>query len=69
MSDLIYLKAVYKNGILTLQRDKYIEDGWYIENFGNTWKVFEIPQYGGEPQYIGHYPSFTAAYKATESLA
>ena len=65
---VVEFKATYENGILTLQRNKYIEDGWYIENFNGNWKLFEIPQYGGEVQFVGKYPSFEAAYKQAIEL-
>ena len=62
------LHATYKDGILTLQRRKYIEDGWYIESVAGVWKLFYIPQYGGEPQFIGSYTSFKAAYEKALTL-
>ncbi len=60
---MIKLHASYCDGVLRIQKAPYIEDGWYIENFADGWTLFEIPLYGGQPQEIGKYPSFEAAYK------
>ena len=65
---MVELRATYSEGILRLQPHKYIEDGWYIEYSGAGWNLFEIPIYGGEPQHIGHYPSFNAAYNKAIKL-
>jgi hypothetical protein len=65
---MVELSASYENGILTIKRKKYIEDGWYIENFGKNWKLLEI-QYGGEPEEVSRHESFESAYKAALQLA
>lgn len=63
------LFAIYdSDGILTIQRAEYIEDGWYIKNICDSWILFEIPQYGGEAQFIDNYPDFHTAYKAAKEL-
>ncbi len=65
---MIRLKASYENGVLTIQSHAYSEDGWYIESFGGVWKLFEIPQHGGQPQFIDKFNSFTTAYDKAINL-
>lgn len=62
------LSAFYEDGKLTLQKKDYIEDGWYIEQNGNYWKLFEIPQYGGQPEEIGNYGSLGTALERADEL-
>jgi hypothetical protein len=56
-------------GVLTTQRAPYIEDGWYIETHTDgQFKVFEIPQYGGESCEQGAFTSFKLAYEFALAL-
>lgn len=65
MDKKIKLIAKYCNGILTIES---LLSSWYIEFSGVTWKVFEYPEFGGNPQFVGVYPSFNIAYKKAISL-
>lgn len=44
---------------LTIQRSRYIEDGWYIVYKENQekypWELYEIPQFGGEEHLYDRY--------------
>jgi len=53
--------AIFKDNKLTIQRAKYIEDGWYIEIEGNKFTVYEIPEGGGKEQLIGTFNSIETA--------
>lgn len=56
-------------GILTTQRAPYIEDGWYIESHSDgSFKVFDIPEHGGENSEHGEFVSFAQAYEFALSL-
>ena len=54
---------------ITFQRDKYIEDGWYVEQIGKNITLWEIPQGGGEPMRIGSYCDLISAIKAGTELS
>ena len=56
-----------ESGIMTIQRAEYIEDGWYVE-IGEKFNVFEIPQYGGDPQHIAEYDNIKDAMDLALSL-
>ncbi len=52
------------DGLLIIQSASYIEDGWFIKCFDDeTFEVYEIPQYGGEEEFL---KKFTNIYKALE---
>lgn len=56
-------------GILRTQPAPYIEDGWFIETHPDgTFKVCEIPQYGGDSCVQGEFTSFQLAYEFALSL-
>jgi hypothetical protein len=57
----------YKDGVLTVQRAPYIEDGWYIE-IDSSIRVYEIPQFGGESELIATAPSLEAAFEIVKEL-
>lgn len=57
-----------KDGKLTIQRDDYIEDGWYVEVIENKITLYEIPLYGGEESKIGEYKTVLEAIKDGEAL-
>lgn len=67
-NDKHVMTAIFCNGKLTLQRREYIEDGWYIEQNGAYWKLFEIPWGGGEPQEVGNYDSIGSAIQRAQEL-
>jgi hypothetical protein len=63
------MTAYIEDGVLTLQRADYIEDGIYITKAdGEGWKVFEIPQYGGDEYLVGEYPSLQMALDEAAKL-
>lgn len=56
-------------GVLTTQPSPYIEDGWYIEtHIDGKFKVFEIPEHGGENFEQGEFDSFKLAYEFAITL-
>lgn len=56
-------------GILTTQQAPYIEDGWYIEaHVDGKFRVFEIPEHGGENAEHGEFDSFKLAYDFAMTL-
>lgn len=56
-------------GVMTTQLAPYIEDGWYIEAHSDgSFKVFEIPEHGGENSEQGEFTSFAQAYDFALSL-
>lgn len=56
-------------GVLTTQQAPYIEDGWYIETYADgKFKVFEIPEHGGENFEQGEFDSFKLAYEFAMTL-
>ncbi len=58
-----------ETGVLTTQPAPYIEDGWYIETHKDgKFKVFEIPQNGGEAYEHAEFCSFNMAYELAVSL-
>ena len=62
------LSAKYENEILTIRPLGCGEGGWYIENHFKTWKLFEVHEHGGAPQFVDVFNSFSAAHKKAESL-
>lgn len=56
-------------GVMTTQRAPYIENGWYIEaHVDGKFKVFEIPEHGGENAEQGEFISFKLAYEFALNL-
>lgn len=62
------LFANYKDDILTIQRNRYIDDGWVIELKEGIWNIFEIPNGGGEMILIDSTPSFDIALEIAQNL-
>lgn len=60
--------AYIKDGIITIQRSTYIEDGWFIEINKNIISLIEIPYGGGEPIDVGTYNTLLEAIQVGESL-
>lgn len=56
------------NGVITIQKTDYIEDGGYLEIKENNIVLMEIPQYGGEPQIINQFKNLHYALKELEAL-
>lgn len=51
-----------------IQSANYIEDGWYIDVFGNEISLYEIPYGGGEPIKIGDFLTVAGAIHAAVRL-
>ena len=62
-----HLYCSYKNGTLTIQRQPYIEDGWYIE-VDTSIRVYEIPQFGGNAQLVDTVASLEKAFEIVKEL-
>jgi len=56
------------NGILTIQRADYIEDGFYIEVIGSEITIWEIPSYGGEARLHSKHATLNSAIEAFNYL-
>ena len=59
---------IHKDYVI-LQDKKYKEDGWFIKIISNQVQLWEIPQYGGEPNIICTYPCVTSAYRRAITLS
>lgn len=55
------LFSTYEDGIITIQPKDYIEDGWYIEIDGGDHNVYEIPEGGGDTQYMRRFDTLHEA--------
>ena len=53
---------------LTFQKEAYQEDGWFIESKNESFYLWEIPNCGGEPIYIGAFLDLRSAMEAGEQL-
>jgi len=62
------LIAYYRDGVLTLQRAEYIEDGWFMEYKDSQWFLYEIPEGGGTPQFIFARSDFIKVYAKIDTL-
>jgi hypothetical protein len=60
--------VLMKEGVITIQSARYIEDGWYIEIIGDDISLYEIPFGGGEPMVIGKYNTLLSAIEAANKL-
>ncbi len=56
--------AYYNQGELSLQKEEYIEDGWYIQSYQGAWQLWVIPEYGGEEYCHGIYNSIEEVINA-----
>jgi len=54
---------------LVIQREHYIEDGWVIKVTNGMYRVFWIPQYGGEEEHLKDFVGAQAAFDYANSLA
>lgn len=53
---------------IIIQRAEYIEDGWYVVVSGTEIQLYEIPYGGGDPVFIGDYPTLIEAIRIGQSL-
>ena len=53
---------------LVVQKAPYIEDGWYIQHIEGQWELWDIPQCGGQPQFIKSSLDFNDVYNVIETL-
>ena len=60
---------IHDNNKIQIQRADYIEDGWFIEIKDNMFLVYEIPQGGGNDEFIGTYDSLLSAIEKAEKLS
>ena len=65
---LASLVAHIRTDCVILQKQQYIEDGWFIKVIPSQVQLWEIPQFGGEEYLIDVFPSITAAYQRAISL-
>jgi len=53
MTDLQRLKEMHNKAELTINWSE--EGGGLVHKIEDRWLLFEVPQYGGKPQYEGTY--------------
>ena len=64
-----HLHAYLEGDVIILQKDKYIEDGWYIIQIDrHNWHVFEIPTDGGKEHFIDVFSTISEAYECAINL-
>ena len=59
-----------EEGETTIQRAKYIEDGWFIisKKEEKEFNVFEIPLFGGKEELIDTFKTIEDAYRCAMEL-
>jgi hypothetical protein len=66
---MIELYGYLQDGYWTFQKDKHVENGWWIQIQGKEYVVFEIPEYGGNPHEVGRYKTLDKAFDIAVNLA
>lgn len=65
------LNAEYKNDILTIDSTELGNEHWYIEYKWDDvypWKLYEIPEYGGEANLYDRYEYLYEAFHAAKNI-
>jgi len=57
-----------KDGVITIQKSEYIEDGFYIEILNEKITLYEIPSFGGEPVTIKDCNTLIEAIELSKTL-
>lgn len=57
-----------EDGSVTIQASAYIEDGWYINHTTRGFELYEVPDFGGEEEYLGVFSDFESAYAKAKEL-
>lgn len=57
-----------KRDSILVQRAEYIDNGWFIEIVGSKNQLYEIPDGGGKPIFIGEYETLMEAICRGETL-
>lgn len=64
---MIMMRASLHNGELEIS-NLFEEGGWIIKvSKDNLFRLYEVPQFGGEERYIDSYPNIMEAIKEGES--